>query len=120
MIQIQPDLADRGVRLSDVKPGCSAEVLHIDERSGLFRRLGDLGIRSGTRLYVERISLFGDPAAYRVIPEDGARRHTGTVIALRREDAQALTVRLISDAGRELRPASVKAEKRKKVGAAWD
>ena len=117
MIQIQPEPSDRAIRLSDVKPGCSAEVLHIDDHSSLFRRLGDLGIRSGTRLYVERISLFGDPAAYRVIPEDGARRHTGTVIALRREDAQALTVRLVPDAGRELRPASLKT---KKVGAAWD
>lgn len=73
-------------RLSDLSPGQSACIERIDETSAIGRRMQDIGLHPGTRIYCERISFLGDPGAYRI-------GGTGTVVALRRADAQAVYVR---------------------------
>lgn len=75
--------------LDRLRPGEIGRVIHIAPSSQLIERLGDLGITPGCQLRCERVSLFGDPVAYRVLPAEGG---TGTVVALRRRDAAALRV----------------------------
>lgn len=77
------------IPLSELRPGEVGQVIAIDPSSSLRERLGDLGILPGRRLRCELISLFGDPVAYRIL---SAGCVPGTVIALRRRDAAALTM----------------------------
>jgi DtxR family Mn-dependent transcriptional regulator len=73
-------------RLSSLRPGQAARVLSISpEVRGLTRRrFLDLGITSGTAIEAELSSAFGgDPTAYRV---------RGTLIALRREQADRIFI----------------------------
>ena len=73
--------------------GC---VVAVDPSSPLRERLGDVGVIPGACLSCERVSLFGDPIAYRILPggegtplgDAGA----GTVLALRRQDAAMVSV----------------------------
>lgn len=51
----------------------------------------DLGLLPGTRVEVEMVSPLGDPTAYRV---------RGAVIALRRDQAGAVEIRLDPEGGR--------------------
>lgn len=78
--------------LSRLRTGETGCVLHIDPASPLRERLGDFGLMPGARIRCERVSLFGDPVAYRILPAAGAG--AGTVIALRRCDAGAIAVRV--------------------------
>lgn len=75
--------------LDRLRPGEVGCVTAISPDSPLRERLGDFGILPPCDLRCERVSLFGDPVAYRILPSDGS---PGTVIALRRRDAAALTV----------------------------
>ncbi|MBN1220596.1 MAG: DtxR family transcriptional regulator [Anaerolineae bacterium] len=72
-------------RLSSLKPGERAWVLNISPASrGLERRrFMDLGILPGTQIEAELTSPGGDPTAYRV---------RGTLIALRREQADMINI----------------------------
>lgn len=78
--------------LSRLRPGETGCVVCIDPASPLLERLGDFGLMQGTHIRCERVSLFGDPVAYRILPASDAG--SGTVIALRRRDAGVLTVRI--------------------------
>ncbi len=73
------------VRLADLKPGEKGEVLEVSHacRGQERRRFMDLGILPGTQIEVEMRSPSGDPTAYRV---------RGTVIALRREQANMINM----------------------------
>ncbi len=75
----------RHQQLSDLKPGEKAKVLDISRtcRRGERRRFMDLGILPGTVIEVEVSSPSGDPMAYRI---------RGAVIALRREQAEAIYI----------------------------
>ncbi len=73
-------------RLSSLLPGQSACIEHIDQYSTLARRMEDIGFHPGVSIRCERISFLGDPGAYRI-------GDTGTVVALRRTDAQAVHIR---------------------------
>jgi DtxR family Mn-dependent transcriptional regulator len=71
--------------LSTLRPSQRATVRALtDSLQGLTRRrLLDLGLTPGTTVTVELRSLFGDPVAYRV---------RGTLIALRREQAEQVLI----------------------------
>jgi DtxR family Mn-dependent transcriptional regulator len=71
--------------LSGLKPGVPIRVLGLSPacRGPERRRLLDLGFVPGTRVEVELVSPGGDPTAYRV---------RGTVVALRREQANLIRV----------------------------
>jgi len=71
--------------LSGLQPGVPARVIGLSPacRGPERRRLLDLGFVPGTRVEVEMVSPGGDPTAYRV---------RGTVVALRREQANLIRV----------------------------
>lgn len=66
--------------------GSTAVVTALLSSGSNRRRLMDLGILPGTRLYAEFKSPLGDPIAYRV---------RDALIALRREQAQQIKIALI-------------------------
>lgn len=72
--------------LSELPDRSQAEVVALDEAVQGFtrRRLLDLGLTPGARVYAEMRNFFGDPRAYRV---------RGTLIALRREQAANIWVK---------------------------
>jgi DtxR family Mn-dependent transcriptional regulator len=71
--------------LTILRPGQHATVSQLDDSLQGFtrRRLLDLGLTPGTAISAEMRSLFGDPMAYRV---------RGTLIALRREQAEHVLI----------------------------
>jgi ferrous iron transport protein A len=73
--------------LADLPRGASAQVLALSGDGPERQRLLDLGILPGTTISVEVRSPLGDPTAYRV---------RDTVIALRREQASRIAIRLFS------------------------
>jgi DtxR family transcriptional regulator, Mn-dependent transcriptional regulator len=72
-------------RLSDLRPGESARVIHIAHalRGPARRRLLDLGLTPGTIVEAELQAMGGDPTGYRI---------RGAIIALRKEQAQRVQV----------------------------
>jgi DtxR family Mn-dependent transcriptional regulator len=83
----EPPSARAGVvALSHLPDRAEAEVVAIDDRLQGYtrRRLLDLGLTPGTRLVAEMRNFLGDPRAYRI---------RGTLIALRREQAEEIWVR---------------------------
>jgi DtxR family Mn-dependent transcriptional regulator len=74
--------------LSELPDKAQAEVVALDDACQGFtrRRLLDLGMTPGVRLYAEMRNFFGDPRAYRV---------RGTLIALRREQAAQIWVTMV-------------------------
>jgi len=83
------DLA--GQRLSDLAHGERGQVVAISSRCrGLQRRrLQDLGFLPGAEIRAELASSSGDPVAYRI---------RGTLIALRKEQADLIQIRLAEEA----------------------
>lgn len=79
----QPSL----LTLDRLPQGQEAEVVQIDETVQGFtrRRFLDLGLTPGARVMPELTNFFGDPRAYRV---------RGTLIALRRDQAEKIWVRV--------------------------
>jgi len=80
------------VALSRFPDHAEAEVVAIDDRLQGYtrRRLLDLGLTPGTRLVPEMRNFLGDPRAYRI---------RGTLIALRREQADQIWVRPVGPIG---------------------
>jgi len=83
-----PAAQDGAIPLSDLPDDAQAEVVGLDDACQGFtrRRLLDLGMTPGARLYPEMRNFFGDPRAYRV---------RGTLIALRREQAAQIWVKQV-------------------------
>lgn len=69
--------------LDQLKVGEIASVTRLTSTGANRRRLMDLGILPGTNLQIELRSPLGDPVAYRV---------RGTLIALRRKQAQEIEI----------------------------
>ena len=69
--------------LSRLAPGERARVLGVTSQGAMRRRLQELGLLAGAWVDCLGKSPLGDPAAYRV---------RGAVIALRQDDARAVTV----------------------------
>ena len=76
--------------LTLLKPGQHATVFGLDEHLRGFtrRRLLDLGLTPGVKITAETASLFRDPVAYRV---------RGCLIALRRDQAEHVRVKITSE-----------------------
>ena len=72
--------------LASLKPGESFVVEQVGGEMGMRRRLMDLGMIAGTKVTCLGKSPAGDPAAYLI---------RGTVIALRKKDANAVCIRLL-------------------------
>jgi len=72
----------------------TAQVVALDEACQGFtrRRFLDLGLTPGAMVYPELSNSFGDPRAYRV---------RGTLIALRRDQANQILVQPVNQAERE-------------------
>lgn len=113
--------------LAVLMPGQSALVVSMDPSSSLAIRLGDLGIAEGTRIRCERISLLGDPRAYRIFPgfaqtgeieEDFHEIVGGTVVALRYRDAVRIKVRRVPEHIKSRQP--IRATSGQEAGVAWD
>jgi DtxR family transcriptional regulator, Mn-dependent transcriptional regulator len=79
------------VTLDTLKPKHRGEIVGLDEACQGFsrRRFLDLGLTPGAEIYPELQNAFGDPRAYRV---------RGTLIALRREQAAQVWVKLLDGA----------------------
>jgi Fe2+ transport system protein FeoA len=77
---------DRPRTLADLTPGQSGVVETLDLSGPARRRLLDLGFIPGTRVVAEFTSPLGDPTSYRV---------RGALIALRRDQAREIGIRLL-------------------------
>ena len=112
--------------LAALMPGQNALVISIDPSSSMSARLGDLGIAEGTRIRCERISLLGDPRAYRIFPgfmqtgedEDFGQIVGGTVVALRYRDAVRVKVRRVPEHRKSRQP--IRTVSSQEAGVAWD
>lgn len=71
--------------LSALAPGQSAYISQVNAHAGMARRLTELGLLPGTHVSCELVSPAGDPSAYRI---------RGALIALRAQDARAVSVAL--------------------------
>lgn len=90
--------------LSALSPGQSARVAGLSPDCPLGRRFRDLGLIEGTEVQCLMKSPLGDPSAYLI---------RGAVIALRRSDADAVTVDDVCEAS----PAAAAPEKAVRHGA---
>lgn len=70
-------------RLSDVRPGESAQIIKMCGEGGIARRLTELGLIPDCRIECLFRSPSGDPTAYRI---------RGAVIALRKADTDFIRV----------------------------
>lgn len=77
------------ISLCELSCGTAATVCDIDKRSHLYNRFKELGMIEGTEVKKVMISPLGDPSAYLV---------RGTLIALRKSDADAVKVTVGGDA----------------------
>lgn len=69
--------------MSRLLPGECGIVMHICGKSGIKRRLQDLGLVEGTRVMCLQKSPLGDPTAFSI---------RGAVIALREEDSSKIEI----------------------------
>lgn len=74
------------IPLSNLPVGATGEVVQLLTIGLPRRRMLDLGLVSGTHIKVLRKSPLGDPIAYHI---------RGATIALRKEEAQQILVKLI-------------------------
>ncbi len=103
--------ASTSVTLDTLSPGDCGYICEIDETAPLRGRMEDMGIRIGAYIRCERVSLFGDPTAYRLLrrvydvhadptsdtsmPIHDLAFVNEALIALRQEDARAIRVQPI-------------------------
>lgn len=74
------------LHLSDLRPGQSGTVDHIDLADDDARRLMELGFLPGAQVLMSRRSPFGDPSVFRIDDSEIAlRRETARYIVLRSE-----------------------------------
>ena len=73
------------MKLSELIKGEKAYVVSIYEKSGISRRLLDIGLIPGTKVECVLVSPAQNPKAYLI---------RGAVIAIRNEDASAISVDL--------------------------
>lgn len=76
------------LRLGDLPSGEQAEIVRLDDACQGFtrRRFLDLGLTPGAKIYPELQNIFRDPRAYRL---------RGTLIALRKEQARQIWVKVM-------------------------
>lgn len=74
-------------RLSDLEPGQKAVVKAFSSREPAFVRLREMGVLVGTRVELVRVAPLGDPIEIAV---------RGTLLSLRRQEADTITVEQVS------------------------
>jgi len=80
----------RAITLADLTHNQQGEIVQLDDAVQGFtrRRFLDLGLTPGTKIYPELGNFFGEPRAYRV---------RGTLIALRKDQASQIWVKLAQE-----------------------
>ena len=73
------------VGLNEVKPGRKGRIVRIIGRSGVNKRLADMGVVPGTTVEVERVAPLGDPIDVKL---------KGYHLSLRKEEASKIMVEL--------------------------
>jgi len=76
---------DNIVGLNEVKPGQKARIVKIIGRSGVNKRIADMGVVSGTTVEVQRVAPLGDPIDVKL---------RGYHLSLRKEEASKIMVQL--------------------------
>lgn len=69
--------------LKDVKVGESTRVVKVHGQGALRRRIMDMGVTKGTKIYVRKMAPLGDPIEINV---------RGYELSLRKEDAASIEV----------------------------
>ena len=69
--------------LKDVKVGESTRVVRVNGQGALRRRIMDMGVTNGTKIYVRKMAPLGDPIEINV---------RGYELSLRKEDAASIEV----------------------------
>ena len=67
--------------LKDVKVGESTRVVRVNGQGALRRRIMDMGVTKGTKIYVRKMAPLGDPIEINV---------RGYELSLRKEDAASI------------------------------
>ena len=97
------------ISLDQLAVGELGRIQYIDKASPMYGRMEDIGIYPGAYIRCERVSLFGDPVAYRLlrrvydVQNNGGEHNTTTdegeynfmdeaLVALRRQDARAVCI----------------------------
>ncbi len=75
-------------RLSELEPGAKGRVARVAGRGGIYRRLLDMGVVSGTVIEVERLAPLGDPMEIKL---------KGYHLTLRRAEAANIQVELVQE-----------------------
>ena len=69
--------------LKDVRVGESTRVVRVNGQGALRRRIMDMGVTKGTKIYVRKMAPLGDPIEINV---------RGYELSLRKEDAASIEV----------------------------
>ena len=69
--------------LKDVRVGSTVKVVKVHGEGAIKRRIMDMGITKGTRIYVRKVAPLGDPFELQV---------RGYELSLRKADAQMIEV----------------------------
>lgn len=77
---------DEAITLDKVKPGRKGRVIKITGRSGVNKRIADMGVVPGTVVEVERVAPLGDPIDVKL---------KGYRLSLRKREASNITVEII-------------------------
>ncbi|MBS4535075.1 ferrous iron transport protein A [Clostridium sp. D2Q-14] len=70
-------------RLENIEPGSTVKVKKLDGKGAVRRRIMDMGITKGTKIFIRKIAPLGDPIEVTV---------RGYELSLRKEDANKIVV----------------------------
>jgi len=76
----------KGMTLKEVRPGWTARVIRVGGEGPLRRRIMDMGITRGARIFVRKVAPLGDPVEIVV---------RGYSLSLRKADAENIDVERI-------------------------
>ncbi len=80
----------RADSLRDLKPGQSGVVTHLDAVGALKRRMIDMGITPGVRIFVRKEAPLGDPIEINL---------RGYELSIRKADAESIKITSVQDGG---------------------
>ncbi|MGP1587404.1 MAG: FeoA family protein [Treponemataceae bacterium] len=71
--------------LREAKVGTTVEVVSLNGEGALKRRIMDMGITKGTKVFIRKVAPLGDPVEITV---------RGYELSLRKEDAQSIEINI--------------------------
>lgn len=74
------------MKLSELKPGSKAKIVSLATKSGIKRRLQDMGVLPGEVVEVLKVAPFGDPVEVKV---------KGYSLSLRKSEAEDIEVEVL-------------------------